>query len=194
MLLQDKQTTYKVCTSVLIIGFTWALTHHSQHLEPHKSKAILSYTWVPLKLSVVLVQFSCMHTWQSTEELPWRNENNLLSWSSFLDGKLSGKSYCISVCQDKLQDKQNKILWSFLECLAWLGHEGALSHLCSKIPGKGDSLFESSSLPFVKANKSSFKGIYVRGDQFLYYQVSLSFPDGCARLLNQKYKTLQLSQ
>lgn len=81
-------------------------TQHSQHLECHKSKAVCQ------KPSLILSQFSHMHTQRSTEKLPWRNQSKLPSPSISPDGKLPSKSYHIYVCQDKLQGKQTKILQS----------------------------------------------------------------------------------
>lgn len=93
---------------------------------------------MPSTVSVILVQFSCVHAQRSTEQLPWKDHSKPLSWPSFPDANFPGKSYCISACQDELQGKQNKIL---SERVVWLACEGALSYVNSKIPGKQESIW-----------------------------------------------------
>lgn len=137
------------------------------HLERHKSKAVCQ------KPPLILAQFSCMHTW-SAEQVPWRNQGKLLSPSIFTDSNPPSKSYHLYICQAKTSRKteQNSVV-SF-QHLAWLAKQGALSYVKFKIPGKGEKICKFF-LKTIKADKSSFKGIYVRGDKSLHSQVSLLF-------------------
>jgi len=82
----------------------------------------------------------------------------------------------------KINFKVNRIKFCSLFSTSSLASTGGCTELC-EVQNPRKRTEPKFFLKTIESDKSSFKGVYVRGDKFLHSQMSLSFPVGCDKFI-----------